>query len=68
MAFAIIQTFLARLQSCGMLGDLPDLTPVLRQFQVQDKTFEQVEIGIVAEDRPPMLEIPAYREKRCLGD
>ena len=68
MAFAIIQTFFARLQSWGMLEDLPDLTPVLRQFQVQDKAFEQVEISIAAEDRPPMLEIPAYREKRGLGN
>ena len=66
MAFGIIQTFFARLQSAGMLEDLPELSSVLRQFQVQDKAFEQVEIEMRAEDRPPMLEVPAYRAKRGL--
>jgi len=50
----------------GLIRDLPDLTNTLRQFQVHDNVFETVEHRIVEEERPPMLTIPEYREKRGL--
>ncbi|HPA20310.1 MAG TPA: glucosyl-3-phosphoglycerate synthase [Verrucomicrobiae bacterium] len=63
MAFAILRTFLSRARSLGIIGDLPELAEVLRQYQVNDAVYEQVEFKIVEEERPPMITIPAYREK-----
>lgn len=63
MAFAILRTFLSRTESLGIIGGLPDIKTVLRQFQVRDSTYEQVEYEILEEERPPMITIPAYRQK-----
>ncbi len=63
MAFGILQTVLKRMKSLGILGDLPELSPVLRQFQAHDNVYEQVEYEIPEFERPPMIEVPAYRKK-----
>ena len=63
MSFGIMQTFLSRLTKLAVIGALPDLNTVLRQFQVKDEIFETVEYEIVEEERPPMVEIPAYKER-----
>lgn len=64
MAFGILQTFLTRMEKLGLADMKPDLVPVLRQFQAKEDKFEQVEFTIQEEERPPMIEVPAYREKR----
>ncbi|HUX14019.1 MAG TPA: glucosyl-3-phosphoglycerate synthase [Spirochaetia bacterium] len=64
MSFGILQTFLSRIQSLGIVPDLPALSTILRQFQVHDQVFETVEFTIAEEERPPMDTIPEYREKR----
>ena len=63
MAFGILQTFLKRVESLGIVGNLPELSPFLRQFQVIDSVFEEVDIEILEEERPPMIEIPEYQAK-----
>ena len=63
MAFGILQTFLKRVESLGIVGNLPELSPFLRQFQVTDSVFEEVDVEILEEERPPMIEIPEYRKK-----
>lgn len=63
MSFGILQTFLGRMQALGMIRDMSDFRQILRQFQVRDDTYEKVEYTIREEERPPMLEVPAYREK-----
>jgi glucosyl-3-phosphoglycerate synthase len=63
MAFAILRTFLSRMQSLGMIRELPELNTVLRQFQSRDSAYEQTFWEVREEERPPMMEIPAYREK-----
>jgi glucosyl-3-phosphoglycerate synthase len=63
MAFGILQTFLRRVESLGIVGNLPELSTVLRQFQVVNNIFEEVGVEIVEEDRPPMIEIDEYRQK-----
>lgn len=63
MAFGILQSFLTRLEKYGMADKLPDLSSTFRQFQAQDKEYEQVTHEIVEEERPPMITIPAYRKK-----
>lgn len=64
MSFGIIQTFLARLEALGMMGELSEMSTVLRQFQVSKETYEMIEHHIHIDERPPMLDIPEYREKR----
>ena len=64
MAFGILQTFLSRAEKLGVIKEIPEVSTILRQFQVQDETFETVEYAIVEEERPPMETIPAYRKLR----
>ncbi|MFH0910732.1 MAG: glucosyl-3-phosphoglycerate synthase [Planctomycetota bacterium] len=66
MSFGILQTFLFRLHSQGRLKDLPSMSDLLRQFQAHDKSYEMLEYKIRVEERPPMIEVPAYRQKRGL--
>lgn len=63
MSFGILQTFLTRMSKLGMVSDLPDMTSVLLQFQASGADFEQIEHDIPEDERPPMIEIPAYRER-----
>ncbi len=63
MAFGILQTFLMRVHALGLMPEIPNLNSTLRQFQVREGNFEQVEYNIVEEERPPMMDIPAYRDK-----
>ena len=63
MAFGILQTFLARMESLELIRELPDMSTILRQFQVNGKEFEAIEKEIVEEERPPMIEIKKYQEK-----
>jgi glucosyl-3-phosphoglycerate synthase len=66
MAFGILQTFLSRAESLGVVTDLPDLSPILRQFQAREDMFESVEYTIVEEERPPMMEVSEYEERRTV--
>lgn len=63
MAFGILQAFLSRTEKLGVVEDLPDLHPILRQFQTQDNRYEQREHEIREEERPPMIELARYRDK-----
>jgi glucosyl-3-phosphoglycerate synthase len=63
MAFGILQSFLARMESFGMVEKLPAMHNIFRQFQAHDRSYEQVTYTIIEEERPPMISIPAYREK-----
>lgn len=63
MAFGILQTFLGRLTNLDVLGEMPELSTVLRQFQAHDEHYEMVEHAIVEEERPPMVDIETYRSR-----
>lgn len=63
MSFGILQSFLNRLETFGMVDRLPELSSIFRQFQVEKMEYGQVTHEIVEEERPPMITIPAYREK-----
>ncbi len=63
MSFGILQTFLSRLKSLGMIKGLPKLETMLRQFKVRDSLYSEQVHKIREEERPPMLEIPAYQHK-----
>ena len=63
MAFGILRTFVARTRALGIFDPGADLSPVLRQFQACGEHYEQVLTEIEEEERPPMIEVPAYRAK-----
>jgi glucosyl-3-phosphoglycerate synthase len=63
MSFGILQSFLNRLERFGMVDRLPELSNLYRHFQAQESRYQQVHTHIVEEERPPMIEIPEYREK-----
>ncbi len=64
MSFGILQTFFKRLSS-DEFTQLKDFnSQILRQFQSNNNNFEAVEIHIKEEERPPMITIPEYMEKR----
>ncbi len=63
MAFGILQTFLSRVESLKIIPQLPQLGSDLLQFQYRDDHFETVKHSFQDAERPPMMEIPQYREK-----
>lgn len=63
MSFGILQSFLNRMESYGLVDKFPDMSNTFRQFQAEGNRYEQVLKEIVEEERPPMLEIEAYRQK-----
>ena len=63
MSFGILQTFLNRMRTYGMLSDMPEISTMLKQFQVRENQFEMVEKNIVEDERPPMVTIPEYLKK-----
>jgi glucosyl-3-phosphoglycerate synthase len=64
MSFGILQTFFSRLQALDIIHDKLQLSHVLRQFQAHDEEFESIELQIQEEERPPMITINEYFEKR----
>ncbi|MBN1257291.1 MAG: glucosyl-3-phosphoglycerate synthase [Planctomycetes bacterium] len=66
MSFGILQIFFQRLQTLGMISEISQIAPVLHQFQAQDKAYERISYTIKEEERPPMIEVPAYRKLRGL--
>jgi len=63
MSFGILQTFLSRLQALGVVKDIPELNKILHQSIVKDDIYQRVDFAIQEEERPPMIDVPAYREK-----
>lgn len=63
MSFGILQSFLNRMESYGLVDKFPDMSNTFRQFQAEGNRYEQVLKEIVEEERPPILEIEAYRKK-----
>ena len=63
MAFGILQTFISRAKSQGVFEGVADYSTLLRQFQAKKDEYEQIKHEIFEDERPPMMEIEAYREK-----
>ncbi|HLR77045.1 MAG TPA: glucosyl-3-phosphoglycerate synthase [Balneolaceae bacterium] len=63
MAFGILQTFIKRAKILNRLQLKKEFETILRQTQSGGDGYEQKEIPIVEEERPPIIEMEAYREK-----
>ena len=68
MSFGILQSFLNRMEAYGLVDKLPEMSNIFRQFQAEGNRYEQVLKEIIEEERPPMITIPAYRQKFGLPD
>jgi len=63
MAFGVLRTFMSRLRQDQKVI-LQDVLPsIMRQFEVSDGRYRQVEHVIEEIERQPILEVEAYREK-----
>lgn len=63
MSFGILQTFINRLQTQGMIDRVPDMEKFYRRFEVEDGAYNQLVQEVVEEERPPMIEIDGYRNR-----
>lgn len=64
MAFGILQSFFKRIDSrLGGAYSNAEIEKIFRQFTCTDKKYEQIQHMICEEERPPMIEIPEYKEK-----
>lgn len=68
MSFGILHTFLSRIQSLGITQGLPELSDTLHQFQAREDFHERIDYAIQYEERPPMIDIPAYQKKFGLNN
>lgn len=63
MAFGLLQTFMSRLQRDQKAQLHETLPTIMRQFEVAEGSYRQVEHTIEEVERQPMIEVEAYREK-----
>lgn len=63
MAFGILRMFQRRLVAHGLMLPLDPTPDGLRQFQAHSKDYQPILHEITEEERPPMIELPAYRQK-----
>jgi glucosyl-3-phosphoglycerate synthase len=63
MSFGILQTFLKRAKSHGIIEKMDHYETILRQTQAVEDRYEQSKFEIIEEERPPMIENEAYRRK-----
>jgi len=63
MSFGILQTFFNRLHAQGKIDQMPDMETFYRRFEVEDGVYSQLVQEVIEEERPPMIEIEAYRKR-----
>jgi len=63
MAFGVLRTFMSRLRQDQKVVFQDVLPSIMRQFEVADGRYRQVEHVIEEIERQPILEVPAYRKK-----
>ncbi len=65
MAFGVLRTFIRRLVRDGKAQfAAEDLPALMRQFEVEEgRRYQTKEYTIEEVERPPMIELPEYREK-----
>jgi glucosyl-3-phosphoglycerate synthase len=63
MSFGILQTFLDRLEANEIVTGFPEFCGIFRQLQAEGRRYELLNREIRAEERPPMISLPAYRER-----
>ncbi len=68
MAFVILKTFFNRLEQLGMIDIKRDLYNEMIQYNIIKDSCQPDIYKIQGKERPPIIEIPAYRERfNCAG-
>ncbi len=62
MAFGVMQTFLRRIEKLGLIHIDTEMFNHMLQHSLQDGTYQQIDKEMVPNERPPIIEIPEYRE------
>jgi len=63
MAFGVLRTFFSRLTEQQRVQLREELPRIMRQYEVGDGEYRQVEFDIEESERPPMIEVEEYRRK-----
>ena len=63
MAFGVLRTFMSRLKREQLVEFRKELPSIMRQYEVSDGSYRQVEYDIEELERQPMIEVEAYRQK-----
>jgi glucosyl-3-phosphoglycerate synthase len=63
MAFGVLRTFMSRLRREQLVQLQNELPSIMRQYEVGDGQYRQIEYNIEEFERQPMLEVEAYRQK-----
>ena len=67
MAFVIMMTFIKRQQKLGLIDIKNDLFNEMIQYNLVRNEYKSDIFKIEGHERPPMIEIPEYREKFNIG-
>lgn len=67
MAFVIMMTFIKRQQKLGLIDIKNDLHNAMIQYNLVRNEYKTDIFEIKGHERPPMMEIPEYREKFNIG-
>jgi len=63
MAFGVLRTFMSRLRRQDIVRFQEQLPAIMRQYEVSEGKYLQKEFNIEERERPPMIEVEAYRQK-----
>ena len=63
MAFGVLRTFMSRLSKEEKVHFQETLPSIMRQYEVGDGGYRQLQYDIEEFERNPMIEVAAYREK-----
>lgn len=63
MAFGVLRTFMSRLKKADLAQFQNELPSIMRQYEVGDGDYRQIEYNIEEMERQPMIEVEAYRQK-----
>ena len=63
MAFGIMQTFLRRIEKQGLLTINTEVFNNMIQYALQGEVYERLDNDMIPKDRPPIVDLPEYREK-----
>jgi len=63
MAFGVLRTFMSRLKREQLAQFHKELPSIMRQYEVVEGDYRQIEYNIEEIERQPMIEVEAYRQK-----
>ncbi len=63
MAFGVLRTFMSRLQREERVRLEQELPTIMRQFEISDGRYRELDYVIEEIERQPIIEVETYRQK-----